>query len=67
MSVRALLPYLHNEIKNPKRGENDVHQVLHPLYLNTGRDVPMTLADLPEIEAMFQQILTVGGPRQAET
>ena len=66
LSIRALLPYLHNEIKNPKREENDVYQVLHPLYLDTGRDVPMTPTDLPEIEAMFHQILSVGGPRQAE-
>jgi hypothetical protein len=66
LGVRALLPYLHDKIKNPKREENDVHQVLRPLYLDTGRDVPMTPADLPEIEAMFHEILSVGGPRQAE-
>lgn len=66
LSVRALLPYLQNEINNPKRDENDVYQILRPLYLDTGHDVPMMPADLSEIEAMFHQILTVGGTRQAE-
>lgn len=64
--VRALLPYLHRQIENPKRNEEDVFQLLRPIYLETGRNVPMTPASLPEIETMFNLILTIGGPRQAE-
>ncbi|MBU0491304.1 MAG: HEAT repeat domain-containing protein [Chloroflexi bacterium] len=64
-AVRAMLPGLRREIENPQRDMNTVHDALRP-YFDTGRDLPMTPADLPEIESLYRLVLDRGGLRQNE-
>jgi hypothetical protein len=64
-AVRAMLPLLRQEIENPDRDGNSVHKVLRPYY-DTGRDMPMTPADVPEIESLCRLVLERGGLRQNE-
>jgi hypothetical protein len=51
--VRAVLPRLRREIENPDRDMNSVHEALKPYYQQVGRHLPMTPADLPELEALL--------------
>jgi hypothetical protein len=62
-AVRAILPRLRREIENPNRDFNSVSETLSPFYKG-GRDLPMTPADLPELESLYRLILKRGGPRQ---
>jgi hypothetical protein len=64
-AVRAMLPHLRQEIENPERDIDSVYQALRPYY-EAGRDLPMTPADLPEIEALCRLVLDRGGLRQNE-
>ncbi len=64
-AVRAMLPHLRQEIENPERDVDSVYQVLRPYY-EAVRDLPMTPADLPEIEALCRLVLDRGGLRQNE-
>jgi hypothetical protein len=64
--VRAVLARLRREIENPDRDEESVFQVLRPYHLETGRDLPMTPDDLPDIEAQCRLVLERGGLRQSE-
>jgi hypothetical protein len=64
-AVRAMLPRLWREIENPRRDVNSVGAVLRPYY-EAGRDLPMTVADLPEIESLCRLVLERGGLRQSE-
>ena len=63
--IRAMLPPLRQEIENPKRDMNSV-QALKPYYQQVGRGLPMTPADLPELEALCWLVLERGGLRQNE-
>lgn len=62
-AIRAMLPRLRQEIENPHRDEESVYQVLRPYY-DFVRDLPMTPADLPELEALCWLVLERGGLRQ---
>jgi hypothetical protein len=64
--VRAVLPRLRREIENPDRDMNSVHEALKPYYQQIGRYLPMTPADLPELEALCWLVLERGGLRQNE-
>jgi hypothetical protein len=64
-AVRAMLPLLRQEIENPDRDSDSVSKVLRPYY-ETGRDMPMTPADLPQIESLCRLVLERGGLRQNE-
>jgi hypothetical protein len=64
--VRAMLPRLRREIENRERDLNSVGEVLAPYFQDVGRDIPLTPADLPELEILYQLILSRGGPRQNE-
>lgn len=64
--VRAVLPRLRREIENPDRDMNSVHEALKPYYQQAGRHLPMTPADLPELEALCWLVLERGGLRQNE-
>lgn len=61
--IRDMLPRLRREIENPKRDMNSVGEVLRPCY-EAGWDLPMTPADLPELEALCWLVLERGGLRQ---
>lgn len=65
-AVRAMLPCLRQEIENPDRDEESVSEVLRPYNQDVGRDLPMSPADLPEIEAMCRLVLERGGLRQSD-
>jgi len=64
--VRTMLPRLRREIKNPDRDLNSVGEVLAPYFQEGGRDLPLTPADLPELESLYRLILDRGGLRQNE-
>jgi hypothetical protein len=64
--VRAMLPRLRREIENPERDLNSVGEVLAPYFQEVGRDLPLTPADLPELETLYHLILDRGGSRQNE-
>ena len=64
-AVRAMLPLLRQEIENPDRDSDSVSKVLRPYY-ETGRDMPMIPADLPQIELLCRLVLERGGLRQNE-
>lgn len=64
--VRAMLPRLRREIENPERDLNSVGEILAPYFQEVGRDMPLTPADLPELEILYQLILSRGGLRQNE-
>jgi hypothetical protein len=64
-AMRTMLPLLRQEIEDPDRDGNSVHKVLRPYYDN-GRDMPMTPADVPEIESLCRLVLERGGLRQNE-
>ncbi len=55
-AVRAMLPHLRQEIENPNRDMNSVYEVMAP-YFQSGRDLPMTPADLPELETLCRLVL----------
>ncbi len=59
-TVRAMLPGLRQEIEKSYRDRNKVSEALAPYY-EAGRDVPLTPADMPEVEAMGRLILKMGG------
>ena len=63
--IRDMLPRLRREIENPKRDMNSVGEVLRPYY-EFLQVVPMTPADLPELEALYRLVLERGGLRQNE-
>jgi hypothetical protein len=63
--MQTMLPRLRQEIENSRRDEESVFQALRPYYLQA-REVPMTPADLPEIEALCRLVLERGGLRQNE-
>ncbi len=62
-AIRAMLPRLRQEIEKPQRDSNQVAEVLAPYY-EVGRDLPLTSADMPEVEATGRLILQKGGLRQ---
>jgi hypothetical protein len=64
--IRDMLPQLRQEIENPERDMNSVHEALKPYYQQAGRHLPMTPADLPELEALCWLVLERGGLRQNE-
>jgi hypothetical protein len=64
-AVRAALPRLRREIENPDRDIDSVYQALRPYY-QADRNLPMTVADLAEIEVLCQLVLERGGLRQNE-
>ncbi|TEU17423.1 MAG: hypothetical protein E3J21_08410 [Anaerolineales bacterium] len=64
--IRDMLPRLRREIENPDRDMNSVHEALKPYYQQVGRGLPMTPADLPELEALCRLVLERGGLRQNE-
>ena len=64
-AVQAMLPRLREEIENPARDMDSVYKALKPYY-EAGRGLPMTPADLSEIESLCRLVLERGGLRQNE-
>lgn len=64
-TIRAMLPRLRKVIEDPDRDANSVFQTLRPYHLQAPQ-VPMTRADLPELEALCRLILERGGPGQSD-
>ena len=62
-TIRAMLPRLRQVIENAQRDTEDVYQTLRPYHQHM-REIPMTLADLPELEALCRLILKRGGTGQ---
>lgn len=63
--MRTMLPRLAQEIENTERDLDSVGAVLRP-FNQYRPEVPMTPADLPEIEAMCRRVLELGGLRQSQ-
>ena len=63
--IRAMMPRLREVIEDPDRDANSVFQTLRPYHLQAPQ-VPMTPADLPELEALCRLILERGGSRQSD-
>jgi hypothetical protein len=63
--IRAMLPRLRQEIENPRRDVEKVYQVLRPYYENL-QSIPMSPADLTEIEPLCRLVLERGGRGQDE-
>jgi len=62
-AIRDILPRLRELIEDPKRDPEDVYQALRPYHLQV-REVPMTPADTPELEALCRLVLEKGGLEQ---
>ena len=63
--IRDMLTRLRREIENPRRDMNSVGEVLRPYY-EFMQVLPMTPADLLELEALCWLVLERGGSRQNE-
>lgn len=61
--IRDILPHLRELIEDPHRDPDDVFQLLRPYHLDTN-NVPMTSADVPELEAQCWLILEKRGLEQ---
>jgi hypothetical protein len=61
--IRNMLPHLRQLIEDPKRDPVNVSECLRPYHAETD-NVPMEIADLPEIEALCRLVLEKGGLEQ---